>query len=1202
MLCVLGTDHAISHTGPVIPSRLVHQRLTPEAIRSLRERLGLTQAELAARLGVSFASVNRWENGQSRPSGMAVAQLERLRAELSPSTPSGPQHVSVPTLDFLGDPPRVAAVAEAERLRLGHLMNPAFAAELALIDPLPHQRLAVYERMLPQPRLRFLLADDAGAGKTIMAGLYIREMLGRGLLRRVLVVSPAGLIGNWASELRKLFSLSFTIITGPDARAGNPFAGAGGSLAIVSIDTLAGDRMFTRLQEPGTEPYDLVIMDEAHKLSVDREQDFRLRKTDRYRVAESLAGVTTDDPRWELGWSANHLLLMTATPHMGKDFPYFGLWRLLEPDVLPTPDAFNAYPPDARSRHFLRRTKEEMVRFDGSPIYPRRVSNTLSYDLSAGGDVSEQRLYDETTTYIRDYYNRARVLNRSAAQLAMSVFQRRLASSTWALLRSFERRAAKLDELITAIESGGMRSEDLPGQQRRLEAVRDLLDETTADEESFQDGAEEHERSEDDALGGTAASSILEVRDERNRVAALADLARRVYKLEEESKLAKLREVIRDPEYRDEKLIIFTEHRDTLEFLVRRLEGLGFAGQIATIHGGMDHLRRQEQIEFFRRPAEVGGATYLVATDAAGEGVNLQFCRLMVNYDIPWNPARLEQRMGRIHRYGQKHDPVVIINLVAGKTREGHVLHTLLLKLERIRKELGNDKVFDVVGRLFHGVSLKEYMLQALTPEGAAEVERRLEGTLTPAQVQAIAAQERALYGDGGDVRSALVRLRPELEAEAYRRLLPGYERRFLQNVAPLLRLGIDGDPDGEFSVHALEPGALDSLWPVLEAYRPEQRFRLTVHKPEGPSAEDVVFLHPGEPVFDRVLDLVSSRFEQDARRGGLFTDSSANAPYLLHVALIRVVRRDAARSTQVPDDIRLVVIRDDGSGSMEQRAPEELLLLKPAVGRHPVSPLTATAQESVDRAAGFLQERVLAPLADERRKVLADSLPEREAFVRRGYDYQEADLAAARVKLRERASAGDPRAQTDLERVRDRQRSLEERRVRAIETLRDEVERVAPGPVDFIAHALVLPSQSTEEARQRDAEIERIAVDFVRQYEFAAGAIDVKDVSLPDGARAAGLPDRPGFDLLAVHQDAERRCIEVKGRAAIGDIEVTENEWARSANLRQEYWLYVVFDCASAHPRLVRVRDPFAALLVRAKGGVVIDEAAVFASAEVEP
>ena len=433
-----------------------------ERIKRLRGRLGLTQTQLAELLGVSFASVNRWENAQSRPSALAWRQLsaadQRGIEAFDSSRPADPNpgtaprtivhnDTQPPPIDFSSDSRIVRAVAEAERLAHGYLFNPAFATETSLIDPLPHQRIAVYEHMLAQPRLRFLLADDAGAGKTIMAGLYIREMLARRLISRVMIVPPAGLIGNWESELRKLFGLRFRIVTGADARSSNPFVGSDGDLIIVSVDTLSGDRMFARLRESGVVPYDLAVFDEAHKLSARLDTDLTFRRTDRYRAAEALGGVRNGDQDYRLNWSCRHLLLLTATPHMGKDYPYYFLWRLLEPEVLPTKEAFDAYPPDSRRRHFIRRTKEEMVTFDGSRIYPNRVSDTLSYDLSVG-EISEQTLYDRTTDYIRDHYNRARILNRSAAQPRyerLSATPRQFHIFHDALVRATHREARQLD-------------------------------------------------------------------------------------------------------------------------------------------------------------------------------------------------------------------------------------------------------------------------------------------------------------------------------------------------------------------------------------------------------------------------------------------------------------------------------------------------------------------------------------------------------------------------------------------------------------------------------------------------------------------------------------------------------------------------------------------------------------------------------------
>ena len=470
----------------------------PSQIKQLRGRLGLTQVMLAERLGVSFPTVNRWENDKSVPSQLSWNRLLEIAGELEEgeSTPTEPASLEPPMLDFTAKPAVVSTLVEGERLSFGHLANPAFATETSNIDPLPHQRIAVSDHMLQQPRLRFLLADDAGAGKTIMTGLYIREMLSRRLLRRILIVPPAGLVGNWESELQVLFNLTFNVVAGADAKSANPFVGNGSDKVIVSVDTLAGERMFGRLREEKVEPYDLIVFDEAHKLTVDRGNDLRVRKTGRYRLAEALAGVRGLDAAWRLPWSGHHLLLLTATPHQGKEYPYYGIWRLLEPDVLSTPEAFDHFPAECRQNHFIRRTKEEMVYLSGKPLYPKRISDTLGYDLTQG-PVSEQTLYDETTEYMRHVYNRAKLLNRSAARLAMSVLQRRLASSTYALLRSYERRIDKLDDLISQVQEGKLTEEQLVVLQRRLAQEDDVLDSKTADEEATVDGREESEVSEE---------------------------------------------------------------------------------------------------------------------------------------------------------------------------------------------------------------------------------------------------------------------------------------------------------------------------------------------------------------------------------------------------------------------------------------------------------------------------------------------------------------------------------------------------------------------------------------------------------------------------------------------------------------------------------------------------------------------------------
>ena len=1215
----------------------------PSRIKNLRQRYGLSQKRLAALMGVSFATVNRWENGHVQPTLLAQKQIARAEIlgiealgrdyALDLERPPGIQEEragyftradAAPPLDFSAPAEIVRLVVEGERLAYGHLFNPAFAAETSRLDPLPHQRLAVYEHMLTQPRLRFLLADDAGAGKTIMAGLYIREMLARRLIQRVLIVPPAGLVSNWEREMNGLFSLPFQAASGGQARAGNPLIGPDGDLRIVSLDTLAGGKMFAHLQAAETPPYDLVIFDEAHKLAADREPDFRVRKTDRYRLAEALAGVRTDDAAWQLSWSARHLLLLTATPHMGKDYPYYCLWRLLEPELLSTFDAFSSYPQTARRAHFIRRTKEEMVRFDGSPIYPRRVSDTLSYDLTQGA-ISEQRLYEETTTYIDHYYNRARMLNRSAARLAMSIFQRRLASSTYALLCSFENRLKKLENLIEDIRSGKLNEDQLKTMQRRLDALNNPLDEKTAEEEEPLDGQEESEALEAELLAGVLADSLPALETERLQVQKLRDLARQVEERQQESKFERLRQVLQHPDYKDEKVILFTEHRDTLNFLVRRLVGIGYGDRVAQIHGGMSaqadpHTglsERDEQVEFFRRPLAQDGARFLVATDAAGEGINLQFCWLMVNYDIPWNPARLEQRMGRIHRYKQAHDPVLIINLVAGATREGRVLKTLLEKMERMRKELGSDKVFDVVGRLFEGLSLRTYMERLLGGASAASVEHDLEGRLTPEQVRALEAREKKLFGEGGEVCSNLPRLQEDLAQEAYRRLLPGYVRRFVEQALPLLEIGVDGAPalpperalEGEFSLRPLKTGALDPLWPALEMYPDERRQRLAIYKtrlPQNDAQAEPIYLRPGEPLFEHLRRCTGERFGRQALRGAVFIDPTAGAPYLFHLAHVEVLRQadpeggQGALARQERLVSRLVGLRQETDGSLSETPLEILLLLKSGDGRGASAiGLAASARGLIERAHAHLLENTASSLASERRRALEAALPERRDFLKRGYDYQEAELAAARSRLSEKARDGDPRARGELTKIKARQKALAVQYEAAVQVLRREPELIIPGEITFLAHALVVPSDDPQDRKRHDKEIEAVAVQVVTAYEQARGA-RVIDVSTPERALAAGLSEYPGFDLLSYRPDGQELDIEVKGRAGTGEVELSENEILRSINLQEKSWLCVVYDCASSLPRLVRIHKPWR-LHFNLRSSAIFEAQTILAAAEPE-
>ena len=1165
----------------------------------------LTQAQFAERMAVTPLTIHRWETGQSRPRSLALHRLREVEeamaardADVRPVEDSGGPTPSVP-LDFAGDPAAVLLVAEAYRLAHGHQFNAAFASETARIHPLPHQRIAVYERMLAQEPLRFLLADDAGAGKTIMTGLYIREMLFRQRIRRVLIVSPAGLVGNWERELRTLFRLQCRIVSGEDVRGGaNPFAGTSGDRAIVSLDTLAAERAFAALCDPGVAPYDLVVFDEAHKLSASR-TEHRVTKTRRYELAEALVGAAMDGGSLDsnssghagfagLTWAAKHLLLLTATPHMGKESPWFHLWRLLDHHTFGTPEALRRHSPEDRQRHFIRRTKEEMVDLEGRPLYRQRECSTFSFDLT-GGEDGEHALYLRTTEYLREHYGRA-LRNRPAVQLAMSVFQRRLASSTSALLRSFERRIDKLERNIAEWEAGRL-DETLLGRRQRALAARyreDFFETHGADEDAREGGPEPGERNEDfeDAvLGAVTAVGIEELRREVEVLQGLRDRARALIDTGDESKFEKLREVLEDPLYAGDKWLIFSEHRDTVDFLVRRIEGLGYSDQVAVIHGGMRWPEREEQVERFRQPH---GARFLVATDAAGEGINLQFCRLMVNYDIPWNPARLEQRMGRIHRYGQKRD-VRVVNLVAGATHEGRVLKVLLDKLESVRRALRSDKVFDVIGRLLENVSIREYMTAALARERERGALDDLDRAVSVAAVRGIVAREAKVYGAAGEVAPRLDGMRRELDRERYLHLLPAYVRLFVESAARKLGIGIEGDLDGTFSLVPVAPGSLDPLLPALEGYPPPLRERLRIRRPDA--GETCIWLHPGEPVFDALCARVIDVFSHDARRGAIFIDPRADEPALWYLAAASIEEDastvavagepppgaaavEAARHTL---ESRLLSLRQGAADEVPaEHPPDALLVLHGAPGVAPGSVPLASRAAAMRAGASVHVERHLSRVLEARRTAWSAELPERRRRVNVSFDLQSAALAKRRSEL---ARAAAESAEPDIAALKCEQAALAGARVRVLRDLDGAPDRIVARPVRFLAHALALPPPPDGDVERMDERVEAIAVRVAAQAEADRGA-EVQDVSTPEKARAAGLADWPGFDLLSRCPDGTERSIEVKGRAGRAAVTMELNEWKQACNLGERYWIYVVFCCATPTPQLYRVQDPFRSLL----------------------
>ncbi len=1085
---------------------------------------------------------------------------------------------------FQGDAETVRLVAEAYRLRYAHLFNPAFATETSLIDLLPHQLAAVYgvkdaeTGATVQPgmldcamsgaaqRLRFLLADDAGAGKTIMAGLVIREMLLRRMARRMLVVAPAGLVGNWQTELQRFFGLQFRIIAGRDlSDAHNPFVEQQHELAIVSVDTLARARMLQAYLEAAS--YDLVIFDEAHKLSATYEADLTEHKSQRYEAAEAIAR------------QGQHLLLMTATPHMGKDEPYFFLWRLLDPTLLPTPKAFARLTPAQRQQHLLRRMKEELVTFDNAWLYQPRSSRTVQYPLNP----HEQAVYDAVTLYCDTHYDRAKQRNRMAAKLALSVLQRRLASSTLAILCSLRNRERKLQHLLRELEAGLVDAAELEAQQQQLPR-EDIRDTTTGDEDEGVDGAEVSDLQDETLAGATEAHTAAEVRLELEEVGRLLQLAETAYALKQESKFNRLWAALE--EYPDEKILIFTEFRDTLEFLVGRLEGRGLTGKIATIHGGMDYKQRQEQRAFFKDPA---GARILVATDAAGEGINLQFCWLMVNYDIPWNPARIEQRMGRVHRYKQTH-PVVLLNLVAANTREGKVLQVLLDKLELIRKELG-DKVFDVVGLQFNHKPLQELITAAVLEGRAEEAAAEVARTLTTEQIaRTLAQQQRQLAPTA--LRSVLNLLQQQREVAELRRMMPAYMRRFFELAAPQVGVRFQGALDGIFHLSAC-PAAVQR---ALETYPAPLRERLTFQrelaKPEWGEESQTLYLYPGEPVFDTVLRLFLHQSEAAAQRGAVFFDPRAETPYIFYLGRAALWRDAATGADSELVQEQLLGVRRYADGRMTPAPAHQLMTLLPpraeeALAQHRPTDLVAAAQQH-EPVEAFLQEQVGLGMLQAQRQAEETQLPERLRQLKIAFNLRLAALLERRERLDERAERGVPAAATKLRECQAEIAGLDAER-RALEAeLEQRPQRLRLGPAQLYVQALVLPLPPERAAERLDVDSERVAMDYVRLQEEALGSV-VEDVSAPHL--------KAGFDFKIARPNGEIRYVEVKGCRGRHAIEMEANEWAQAANYRQQYWLYVVYDC-DAVPELHPVCDPFATLLAKQTGAVRINVSQIVAAA----
>ena len=689
---------------------------------------------------------------------------------------------------FDGDGALFRLVSEAQRIRLAHLFDPVLAVHTSEVEPLPHQITAVYESMLPRQPLRFLLADDPGAGKTIMAGLLIKELIARGDLQRCLVVCPGSLAEQWQDELYRRFNLPFEILTNDKleaARTGNWFLET--HLVIARLDKLSrNEDVQHKLQAPEA-GWDLIVCDEAHKMSATFFGG-EIKYTKRYRLGQLLSSLT------------RHFLLMTATPHNGKEADFQLFMALIDGDRFEGRFRDGVHAADV-SDLLRRMVKEKLLKFDGTPLFPERIAYTVPYQLSP----PEASLYKAVTDYVREEFNRAEALqnDRRAGTVgfALTILQRRLASSPEAIYQSLRRRRERLESQLRKLEvlqQGGRAALEFAAapafDPEDVEALDEAPDnEVLVAEEAVLDQA-------------TAAQSMAELRAEIDTLTRLERLALDVRRSGTDTKWRELASLLgeiftvdglagqvaepdvpygagpipRPVSSPRQKLVLFTEHRDTLSYLHDRITTLlGRPESTVLIHGGMGREARLKAQEAFRHDPQV---QVLLATDAAGEGINLQRAHLMVNYDLPWNPSRLEQRFGRIHRIGQT-EVCHLWNLVADGTREGDVYRRLLDKLEQARESLGG-QVFDVLGKLqFEGRPLRELLVEAIRygeqPEVRARLDTAMDNTLDRGKLQAL-LEERALAQDAMDARR-VHRIREDMERAEAHRLQPHYVESFFR-------------------------------------------------------------------------------------------------------------------------------------------------------------------------------------------------------------------------------------------------------------------------------------------------------------------------------------------------------------------------------------------------------------------------------------
>ncbi len=1072
---------------------------------------------------------------------------------------------------FDADPSLFRLVSEAYRIRMAYLFDPWLAIHLSQVEPLPHQITAVYGEMLPRQPLRFLLADDPGAGKTIMTGLFIKELLLRGDLQRCLIVSPGNLTEQWQDELGQKFQLPFELLTNDRieaARSGNALAEM--PLVIARLDKLSRDEeLQARLAQTD---WDLVVVDEAHKMSASVFGG-EIKYTKRYKLGQLLASRT------------RHLLLLTATPHNGKEEDFQLFMGLLDPDRFEGKYREGVHTVDA-SDLMRRLVKEQLLKFDGTPLFPERRAYTVDYDLSD----EEAALYEAVTKYVSEEFNRADNLEadrRGTVGFALTMLQRRLASSPEAIYQSLRRRRERLESRL--------REERLlkRGGETRVDFLQSLPSLDTETMEDFEDAPEEEQDRGAEQLVdlATAARTIRELELEIAQLRHLEQMADRVRrsgsdrKWQELSRILQENEEMFDANGQRRKLVIFTEHRDTLNYLAEKIRTLlGRPEAVVTIHGGMLRDDRRTVQAAFVQDKDV---LVLVATDAAGEGINLQRAHLMVNYDMSWNPARIEQRFGRIHRIGQT-EVCHLWNLVADETREGDVYARLLRKIEEQRRALG-DGVFDILGKLFRETSLRDLLLEAIRygdrPEVRARLNQAVDNLVDRQRCQEL-LEDRALARDVMDI-TQVQRIRQDFERAQARRLQPHFIEAFFKAAFEHLGGTMHKRESKRYEITHVPSVIRNRSFNLGRGNLLGRYERVTFYKeeitlPGKPIAE---FLCPGHPLMDAVIDLILERYRALLRQGAILVDPAdlGEEPRIL-LYLEESIQDGSDQRRVIARQMQFVEMTQDGRAFSAGPAPFLDYAPLSAEVRSLVEPILNESWLKNDLeglAKGYaiqnLVPRMFAETRQRREETVARTLAAVKDRLTKEISYW--DHRAQDLRAQERA--GRVNARLNSEMAQRRADELQARLQRRLEELEKE-RLLSPLPPLVLGAALILPAgllarlqgQAVLEpglfARQKKA-VEEAAMQAVMEKEQSLGFLPV-DVHR----------ENLGWDIeSAVPGSGKLRFIEVKGRAAGAEtITVSKNEILAGLNKPEDYILAVVeveFVDGSARATYVHyIRRPF--------------------------